>query len=498
MSKLYDDWKKSTENKLPKVFRKKIGKKSEKSPRRPQIVINIPLKSGAEPTDITDAFLKVIEKEYAVRYLEIIEVEPTRKNIDKLLKEMPLENCSLKAQWFQPSDWLAGTLTIIPHSKPKLQNDLPVSTQLANRLETQTIVKEIPREESKLTLAHFRKVEVPTSNEVEVETAIKIDLDVQSMKNKFLFPFMDSKLKIIEELGEETEDLMVSKVFRFPFESITVAAAHIKEMMQPIEITVEEVANSLKYVILNFPMNILPATMGKDKTKILKSTLKELDTENNSRLIGIIAHFCYWTVFGHLHSIGISNEQRQQMFVTIIHLFHEKSSKSQKHFYKSLLILIIRIIAENIFINSYKQFFTIPNQSQIANQRIQNVITRLFDPEGYYSRFSFLESGIDALGLNAKNKVKMSAKYFSTSSMVKSLFPYPQHPRTRALFAKKEIYEGRLENLVKTGAQLDGTMPLLPGKLNYYQQTEPWKAPDYLDIPSRAHLFMISQQKYSK
>ena len=186
------------------------------------------------------------------------------------------------------------------------------------------------------------------------------------------------------------------------------------------------------------------------------------------------------------------------MFVTIIHLFNEKNAKQQKMFYRPLLILIIRIIGENIFANSYKQFFSIPSQSQIANQRIQNVISRLFDPEGYFSRFSFLESGMDALGLNSKGRSKMSSKYFSNSSMVKSLFPYPQHPRTRALFAKKEIYDGKLENLVKTGAQIDGTMPLLPGKLNYYQQTEPWKTPDYLDIPSRAHLFMLALQKMKK
>lgn len=497
MSRLYEDWKKTTENKLPKVFRKQI-KKGDLSPKRQQIIINIPLKSGAEPVELTENFLKVIEREYAVRYLEIIGVEPTRKNIEKILSEMPLENCTIKAQWRQSSNWLADTITIIPHSRPKPQSDLPVSNQLANRLETQTVVKEIPREESKLTLGHFRKIEVVQPQEVETDTRIKIDLDVQNIKQKFLFPFMDCDTNVSNEENLDNENLMSSKIFRFPFESVTVAAAHIKEMMQPIEITVEEVANNLKFVVNNFPLNIVPGNLGAEKAKLLKSTLKQIETENNARLIGIMSHYCYWTVFGHLHSIGISTEQRQQMFVTIIHLFSEKLVNNQKSFYKSLLILVIRIISENIFMNSYKQFFSIPTQSQIANSKIQSVITKLFDPEEYFSRFSFVESGMDALGLNSKNKTRMSAKYFSTSSMVKTLFPYPQHPRTRALFAKKEIYEGRLENLVKTGAQIDGTMPLLPGKLNYYQQAEPWKTPDYLDIPSRAHLFMIALSKMKK
>jgi len=55
-------------------------------------------------------------------------------------------------------------------------------------------------------------------------------------------------------------------------------------------------------------------------------------------------------------------------------------------------------------------------------------------------------------------------KYYSTSSVVKSLFPNPQHPRTRAILAKKEAYDGKLDNLVKTGAEIAGTMPMLPGK----------------------------------
>lgn len=519
-TRLYDEWKKSTENKLPKVFRKNNLSKSELSPRHQQIAISIPLKGGPERDQLTEGFLKVIEKEYAVRYLEIIGVEPTRKNIEKILQEMPIENCKFKAQWWQPSDWLADTLIIYPHSRPKPQKDLPVSNQLANRLETQAVVKELPREESKLTIGHFRKPEAVVTKEVEPETKVKIDLDPQNIKKKFLLPFMDNEIKLISD-ESDTDDLFSSKVFKFPFENITVTAAHIKEMMQPIEITVEEVANNLKYVVTSFPDTIVPPSIGPKKKKAkpslkpqsnekndeeksprgkkvdhLKATLQQIDTENNARLIGIVAHFCYWTIFGHLHSISISNEQRQQMFVTILHLFHEKSSKIP--FYKSLLILVIRIISENIFVNSYKQFFSVPSQLQIANMKIQGVITKLFDPEGYFSRFSFLESGMDALGLQSKTKSKMSSKYFSTSSMVKSLFPYPQHPRTRALFAKKEIYEGRIENLVKTGAQIDGTMPLLPGKLNYYQQTEPWKSPDYLDIPSRAHLFMIALQKMNK
>ena len=34
-------------------------------------------------------------------------------------------------------------------------------------------------------------------------------------------------------------------------------------------------------------------------------------------------------------------------------------------------------------------------------------------------------------------------------------------------------------------------MPLAEGRLNYYQQSEPWKTTDYLDVKSRAQLYTV-------
>ncbi|CAG9326247.1 unnamed protein product [Blepharisma stoltei] len=520
MSRLYDEWKKTAGDKLPRVFRKKDGEEN-KSTVKP-IVISIPLKGGSEPVELTENFLKVIEREYAVRYLESIGVDPTRKHIEKLLEDMPLDNCEIKARWRQTSGWLADVIDIYPRCK-QVEQPKTVSNNLASRLESQPTVKELPKEELGLTLEHFRNADPHMGTETEADEKIQIDLNIHNIKQNYLYPFMAvsskqeftskySNFALLREqskdmieraklLNQSSEDLLDSKVFKFPFESITVATAHIKEMMQPIEISAEDVEKDIKYVLKNFPLGSLPIQVqAGERGELLKSALANVESENNARLIGLVSHFCYWTVFSHLHSIGINDEQRQQMFITILHLFHdlELKSKSRKQLYLAVFILIMRMIVENIFVNSYKQFFAVPAQKKIACEKIQFVITKLFDPECFYSRISFLESGIDALSVAGKARSKMSAKYYSTSSVVKSLFPNPQHPRTRALLAKKEAYEGKLENMVKTAAQIEGTMPLLPGKLNYYQQTEPWKTDDYLDIPSRAHLFMLTLQKMKK
>ena len=73
----YDFMKK---NKVAKVRRLKGDEKTD------EIVITIPLKSGKakdQPLDVN--FVKVLEYEYAVKYLEALKIEPTPKMIAKIL-----------------------------------------------------------------------------------------------------------------------------------------------------------------------------------------------------------------------------------------------------------------------------------------------------------------------------------------------------------------------------------------------------------------------------
>lgn len=160
----------------------------------------------------------------------------------------------------------------------------------------------------------------------------------------------------------------------------------------------------------------------------------------------------------------------------------------------AISLLALRMVVDNIFQNSYKLFFSVPEQVAAAQEKIGTVITKLLDPEGFSGRISFLESGLDAVNANLRNRKKTKASFYSVSSAVQSLFPNPEHPRARALLARKHNYDGKLDTLVKTGAQIAGTFNLPEGKLNYYQTSEPWKQADYLDTEIRAQLFHIAQQ----
>ena len=68
-------------------------------------------------------------------------------------------------------------------------------------------------------------------------------------------------------------------------------------------------------------------------------------------------------------------------------------------FIMPMIILAVRIEVEIIFKNSYKIFFSKDQHEKIAMKLINDVITQLIDPNLYYSRLSFFESGREAINI---------------------------------------------------------------------------------------------------
>ena len=64
-----------------------------------------------------------------------------------------------------------------------------------------------------------------------------------------------------------------------------------------------------------------------------------------------------------------------------------------------MIVLAVRIEVEIIFKNNYRIFFSKKVHDQIAMKLINDVITEIIDPNIYYSRFSFFESGREAINI---------------------------------------------------------------------------------------------------
>jgi hypothetical protein len=79
---------------------------------------------------------------------------------------------------------------------------------------------------------------------------------------------------------------------------------------------------------------------------------------------------------------------------------------------------------------------------------INGAITEILDPNIYFSRFSFLESGKDAIDIKFKlNKKSLISngislpnvknKYYTRSSLIKNLIPMPSEGKVRGMFGEE-------------------------------------------------------------
>ena len=64
-----------------------------------------------------------------------------------------------------------------------------------------------------------------------------------------------------------------------------------------------------------------------------------------------------------------------------------------------MIVLAIRIECNRVFKSAFPGFFSDETQEKIAMKLINDFITQLIDPNIFYSRFSFFESGRDAINL---------------------------------------------------------------------------------------------------
>ena len=173
--------------------------------------------------------------------------------------------------------------------------------------------------------------------------------------------------------------------------------------------------------------------------------LQEIKKVKTAKLIGLIAHLAYWNVFGHFNSLPLDMYHMKQMFISIQTIRTEMDLANLNNpyygtFQMPMLVLAIRIEVELIFKNSYPEFFSVDIHEKIAIKLINDLVTQLIDPNLFYSRFSFFESGRDAINIKYSKAKQQGTqrsqnRFFRRSALVEQLFPNPSEGKVRALFA---------------------------------------------------------------
>jgi hypothetical protein len=287
------------------------------------------------------------------------------------------------------------------------------------------------------------------------------------------------RLKLLAEEG-----LMTTTKFQFPIAHMQKPHEFLPEVQRPITLTVDEIKADMQKYVKKFPKKIIPhmteaheindiihnyrrpkALAPKhttvdfmEETRHANTSLvygmptlteltiqkaqREIQEASTNKVIGLIAHLAYWNVFGHFNSLPIDTYHMKQIFISISDILTQLSLKYQGKkeyhtFLMPMILLAIRIEIDHIFKNSYPKFFSIPSHEQIAMKLINDLITKLIDPNLFYSRFSFFESGRDAITIKQQKHGESSTpqqKFYRRSALVEQLFPQPSEGKVRALF----------------------------------------------------------------
>jgi len=104
-----------------------------------------------------------------------------------------------------------------------------------------------------------------------------------------------------------------------------------------------------------------------------------------------------------------------------------------------LLILIVRIECEAIFTKKFKHLFENKNNLDISMEKINEIITHIFDPNCYFNTFTIMANDMTKLkhqidkNLNPNYKTKVNA----TSNLLNQLFTSFTNEKNVKIFRSK-------------------------------------------------------------
>jgi len=333
------------------------------------------------------------------------------------------------------------------------------------------------------------------------------DLKINNIRQKYLNPaatlikeggdYKNSKAKFQNIEKAKKRDIINSVNFEFPFLDINLNKDILKEVNKPMEIPVEVIIKDINYILDNFPINELiniednksendeadygatfnsniNATMSTNFGSLASKTEKfyKIKSINNQdilyvykriqstpvyRIIGLLVNLIYWMIFGYINRIQIDKFTKQQLLFKILEelLNIELSFKNRKKYHKifmPILILIVRIECEAIFNKKFKLFFEDKDNEIKALQKLNELITTIFDPNCYFNTFTFLGTDITKLKhtVNKSMYPNYKNKINATSTLVNQLFTTFKNEKNVKKFMTKQDFSSKQETEKET------------------------------------------------
>ena len=293
--------------------------------------------------------------------------------------------------------------------------------------------------------------------------AMNIDLSIENIRKNFIIlPNNDDnssdnrifntkgKFLNISKVSSNKKNILNDNKYQFPILGVeNLDKDTIKEITKPLETPIEVIMKDINYILDNFPIEGLVSIdgnkeefTGKNITndnmhyKIsvgtkqeLISIYKHLQTQCVYRIVGLTMNLLYWIIFGQVRRIQIDKSTKQCLYIKLLKEIQlAQSCFINKRLYIKiffpLLIIIIRIEAENIFSRKFKLLFKDDKNKIEAMKKANDVISEIFDPHCYYNTFTIMSGNAGVLKHKTSKNLfpRYKEKVFATSNLVEQMF----------------------------------------------------------------------------
>jgi len=449
-------------------------------------------------------YMKIIQEEYAARYLGLLGIAATPANKAAVIKNKPLEDCEIHGIWGEDSgSAIADAIKIVPPLQVRLGGEFEASVEDQQRwghwyghsehIRVQpppvcgrTIFLEDGDEEDSNSMAMFppdrRLGDKSEIEDLQAElkrirqgnaAAVRGDKasaagqkgggsgsagqnarssvaneiretmrqELAGLKQKFILPFA------CERLGEDKSVRVTPWPATGPLD-LEVPKEFVKEARQALEVSLEDVKkNTMIFVKERLPLELMTRRRDTDELKQVRDSLLETEV---SRLIGLLAHLLYWLSLAKNKAAGdvrLTDAALQSMYVGVHDIWSTFERRHREYTVGVNLTLpcLMVTIKFGILRCFEVQYPTIAGDEVLCQKivdRINGMMMRLFDPDGQYARFGKADSGGKASDV--------AAEWKKSIKLTKQLDRMTSYHGNATLAAKKVGRMNRCTPLVRT------------------------------------------------
>ena len=292
---------------------------------------------------------------------------------------------------------------------------------------------------------------------------MNIDLSIENVRKNFIIlPISDDnssenrifntkgKFLNISKVSSNKKNILNDPKHQFPILGVeNLDKETIKEVTQPLETPMEVIMKDINYILDNFPIEGLVSIEGNKEEvtssnannenmhyKIsigtkqeLISIYKHLQTQCVYRIVGLTMNLLYWIMFGQVRRIQIDNSTKQCIYIKLLkEIQMAQNCFINKRLYIKiffpLLIIIIRIEAENMFSRKFKLLFRDEKNKVEAMKKANDIISEIFDPHCYFNTFTIMSGNAGLLKHKTSKSLlpRYKEKVFATSNLIEQMF----------------------------------------------------------------------------